>query len=258
MKHFETHTSLIKKLEVRAGISFSSTTKKLYDDKGYIRIKNTILFMRQNKIKINNRTIMSIYKADKHLRHTLMPRIETFEMKLKNHMLHTITEVATDGLIFDSRTTKRIYVKSKRIKSFKEHINKNLTRSFHEKYNVDSDKRLIFEWIHKLTLGDIITLFNFLQDTYKKKIFKSAFEININVKTINQELTKIRKLRNKIAHAEQLFDPKKTSCITNQLSVHNYVLAIKQNINKSQLKKPLKSGLKFIDDYLKILKKHSM
>ena len=107
-------------------------------------------------------------------------------------------------------------------------------------------------------LGDVIRLFDILKPKYKKEIFKSAFDINIDIKTIQLELTKIRKLRNKIAHAEQLYSPKGTACKHDNKSINNYVLAIKQNINMSQIKETLIPTLKFIDEYLLILKKYKI
>ena len=145
MKIFEEDDILIKRLEQRSGIVFSPTIIKLFHDKGYIRIKNTLIFMKQNNIIINNKSIGYIYRADKHLRHMLMPRIESFEIKLRNHLLHVITKVAIDGLIFKSRTTKRIYIETDKTGKFIKGVNKSLTIAFKRKYNVNSPKSLIFD-----------------------------------------------------------------------------------------------------------------
>lgn len=258
MKIFLKHNELIEKLETRAGISFSPSILKLYNDKGYVRVKKTLIFMKQNNIEINNRSIGYIYRADKHLRHTLMPRIETFEMKLKNHMLHVITSVAKDGLVFDSRTTKRVYIKGSKLNKFKKSLNHSLTRAFLKEYDVDGKESYIFDWIHKMMLGEVIQLFNLLQEKFKNEIFENAFGIKVNHDTVKKDLDKLRKLRNKIAHAEQLFSPKNSSCVTNSKSENNYVLALKQNIKKSSIKDALSPVLKFIDEHLDILNRNTI
>ena len=146
MKDFKTHVELIKKLENRAGLKFSSPNLLLYKQKGYRRIKNTLMFLINNNLKITNTSIRSVYKNEKHFRHMLMPRIESFEMSLRNNTLHEITNSLTSSEnIFSDKLKRNIFIKNSK-KQLIISVNRRLKKVYKNKnFNITNNQVSIYE-----------------------------------------------------------------------------------------------------------------
>lgn len=145
MKSFLTNKQLLEKLEKRAGISFTKTVVELFNKKGYHRIKNILMFMINNNIEITNISINAIYKNEKHFRHMLMPRIESFEMILKNNILHEITRNLTSKDNIFKNLKNEIFIKGKK-QMLIDKINLRLKKVYrNNNFDVTSNKHSIFD-----------------------------------------------------------------------------------------------------------------
>lgn len=144
MKPFLTNKQLLEKLEKRAGISFSKPVIELFAKKGYHRIKNTLMFMINNNIEITNISIKAIYINEKHFRHMLMPRIESFEMVLKNNIIHEITRTLSSKDNIFKGLKNEIFIKDKK-QVLITRINSRLKKVYrNDNFNVTSNKHSIF------------------------------------------------------------------------------------------------------------------
>ena len=256
MKDFKTHKELIEKLELLAGLKFSKSIINLYNNKGYRRIKNTLIFMINNNLNITNVSIKSVYKNEKHFRHTLMSRIESFEMSLMNNTLHEITDSLTSSdNIFSDTLEKNIFIKKNKIQIINS-INKRLKKVYKNRdFDLRNNEVSIYDWFHKLMFGELIFFFNSLRPKIQETILMKAFSIQINHNTIYRELTIIRLLRNRIAHAEQTFSPK-DQWIESKETPNNYYLCLKVHINTSQFNVIFKENEKYIDNLIRIIDKY--
>ena len=256
MKDFKTHEQLIEKLEVLAGFKFSKSILNLYTQKGYRRVKNTLIFMINNNLDINNISIKSVYKNEKHFRHMLMPRIESFEMSLMNNTLHEVTNSlkASDN-IFSDTLEKTIFIKEKKERLIHS-INKRLKKVYkNDNFDLTNNQVSIYDWFHKLMFGELIFFFVSLRPKIQEQILMKSFGIKINKNTINKELSVIRLLRNRIAHAEQTFSPKDQRLDSSD-NPNNYFLCLKLHINTSQFYDIFKPNETYIDRLLVILDKY--
>lgn len=256
---FLNDSELIKKLEKRSGIEFSKTTKELYDAKGYYRLKKTLIFMRSNNIEINNKSIVRIYRNEKHLRHMLMPKLESFEMILKNHTLHEVMRIAVSENIFsDDRTNKKIFINKKQweknllISNINHSIRKQKNKS--NGFDICNPDNHIYDWFYGLTFGNLVNFFTHLKPKIKREILLKSFGIEIDTLNYRKDLNIIRELRNKIAHAEQLFSSKHTYLGSNGF----YVQEIIEYIKKSQFKKLLDKVEKHLSHFLGMINKYQI
>ena len=145
MKSFLTNKQLLEKLENRAGISFSEHVIELFNKKGYDRIKNTLMFMINNGIEITNVSIKTIYINEKHFRHMLMPRIESFEMVLKNNILHEITRTLTPEDNIFVGLENEVFIKGKKEVLITK-INSRLKKVYRNNgFDVTSNNHSIFD-----------------------------------------------------------------------------------------------------------------
>ena len=103
--------------------------------------------------------------------------------------------------------------------------------------------------------GELIRFFISLRPKIQEKILMTSFGIKINKNTIHKELTVIRLLRNRIAHAEQTFSPKDQR-LDRGNNPNNYFLCLKIHINTSQFYKIFKPNEVYIDRLLLVLDKY--
>lgn len=136
---------LQKILETKANITFSQKTIELFQAKGYHRLKSVILYCHRYNIRISNNSIVSIYKNEKHLRHMLGPRIETFELTILNHVLHEITRISNDKNPFSPGVSHKLFIKSK-VTNLVNYLNSNLPKRLKDKkFKVTKSSYMIFD-----------------------------------------------------------------------------------------------------------------